>query len=253
MKLYNLPISLNHIETIFFKSFPISSRLKKLKSNTISSAIIESVNQQCYYVYEIDNKYYCCESICENKNQESTSSLTIINIPNIYMNENDITYLVNILNMNYQQISRKNEIKVNDVYVLLSSFDFSKKKNDDLLIRCTYEDQVYDYSSEIYDIIINNKHTSFIGLNPNVKIIYKDKNVLNDFLIHIFLILKILSILELFYNYENIFIMNDDSQDFVEKDFKISNVYKSNLKNIKRKDIILIFDFLKNTNQDIYI
>ena len=251
MKIYNLPLTMENIEIFFFKKFKIPEKLKMMKSKVFYECILESISNDMFFLYKIEDSYYCTNELDFDINTDKEGQLFILNIPNIYINENHISYIVNILDLVNYNFEKTIQYNVPDIYVFFRTNDIVYNLNKELKI-INIDKLEIGQDNSIYDIVINNKKTSFIGTNPNTQIIYKNENIIQLFLNKLFSMLKILSIIEKFYEYKNIYIINSQDEVFHEN-VDIYNLYNKNLKNIKIEDLIRIIDVLKKNDTIFHI
>lgn len=251
MKIYNLPLTMENIEIFFFKKFKIPKKLKMMKSKNFYECILESISNDLFFLYKIEDSYYCTNELVIDIDTDKEGQLFILNIPNIYINENHISYIVNILDLVNYSFQKTIQYKLSDVYVFFQSNDIINNLNKELKI-INIDKLEIGQDNSIYDIVINNRKTSFIGTNPNTQIIYKNENIIQLFLNKLFSMLKILSIVEKFYEYKNIYIVNSQDEIFYEN-VDIYNLYNKNLKNIKIEDLIEIINVLKKNDTIFHI
>jgi len=251
MKIYNLPLTMENIEIFFFKKFKIPNKLKMMKSKNFYECILESISNDLFFLYKIEDSYYCTNELVIDINTDKEGQLFILNIPNIYINENHISYIVNILDLVNYSFQKTIQYKLSDIYVFFQSNDIIHNLNKELKI-INIDKLEIGQDNSIYDIVINNRKTSFIGTNPNTQIIYKNENIIQLFLNKLFSMLKILSIVEKFYEYKNIYIVNSQDEIFYEN-VDIYNIYNKNLKNIKIEDLIEIINVLKKNDTIFHI
>lgn len=251
MKIYNLPLSLECIEIIYFKKFKLPKKLKLLNSCEFYNSILESINNDMFYLYKIGDTYYSASEIDIDENQKHEAELFIINIPNIYIQDNTVSFMVNILDLVYFEIIKNIQYNYKDIYLFFNDVDLTHLENDNLKIKII-SDISNSYDNSNYDIIVNNKKTSFIGLNPNTQFILNNNNITMNYVSKIFNILKILCIVEKFYDFSNIYIVNNTDESY-ENTCTINNIYSKNIKNVRMKDIMDIFQFLKKTDSIFYI
>jgi len=251
MKIYNLPLTMENIEIFFFKKFKVPKKLKMMKSKIFYECILESISNDMFFLYKIEDSYYCTNELDFDINTDKEGQLFILNIPNIYINENHISYIVNILDLVNYNFQKTIQYNVSDIYVFFQNNDIIHNLNKQLKI-INIDKLEIGQDNSIYDIVINNKKTSFIGTNPNTQIIYKNENIIQLFLNKLFSMLKILSIIEKFYEYKNIYIINSQDENFYEN-VDIYNLYNKNLKNIKIEDLMEIIDVLKKNDTIFHI
>jgi len=251
MKIYNLPLTMENIEIFFFKKFKIPKKLKMMKSKIFYECILESISNDMFFLYKIEDSYYCTNELDFDINTDKEGQLFILNIPNIYINENHISYIVNILHLVNYNFHKTIQYNVSDIYVFFQTTDIVHNIPKELKI-INIDKLEIGQDNSIYDIVINNRKTSFIGTNPNTQIIYKSENIIQLFLNKLFSMLKILSIVEKFYEYKNIYIINSQDDNFYEN-IDIYNLYNKNLKNIKIEHLIEIIDVLKKNDTIFHI
>lgn len=251
MKIYNLPLTMENIEIFFFKKFKIPNKLKMMKSKNFYECILECIANDLFFLYKIEDSYYCTNELVIDANTDKEGQLFILNIPNIYINENHISYIVNILDLVNYSFQKTIQYKLSDIYVFFQNNDIIHNLNKELKI-INIDKLEIGQDNSIYDIVINNRKTSFIGTNPNTQIIYKNENIIQLFLNKLFSMLKILSIVEKFYEYKNIYIVNSQDEIFYEN-VDIYNLYNKNLKNIKIEDLIEIINVLKKNDTIFHI
>lgn len=251
MKIYNLPLTMENIEIFFFKKFKIPNKLKIMKSKNFYDCILESISNDMFFLYKIEDNFYCTNELEIDMNTDKEGQLFILNIPNIYINENNISYIVNILDLVNYNFQKSIQYKVSDIYVFFQNNDIIHNLDKELKI-LNIDKLEMGQDNSIYDIVINNRKTSFIGTNPNTQIILKNENIIQSFLNKLFSMLKILSIVEKFYEYKNIYIINSQDEIFYES-VNIYNLYNKNLKNIKIENLIEIIDVLKKNDTVFHI
>lgn len=252
MKIYNLPLTIENIEIYYFKNFKFPKKLKIIRSKNFYQAILESIDNEMFYLYKLDDNYYGTKELSFDDNIKKEGELFIINIPNIYIHENNISYVVNILDLITYDFEKNIQYEKDNVYIFFKQTDIfpNFKENDLKLFNIDKVDPFQDNS--LYDILINNKKTSFIGLNPNIQIILDNKNIIDIYIKKLFELLKILSIVEKFYKYKNLFVINSEETNFCES-FTIYNIFNKNLQNIKICHVVDIIDILKKSNDIFYI
>jgi len=252
MKIYNLPLTMENIEIFFFKKFKLPKKLKIMKSKNFYECILEAVSIDMFYVYMIEDVFYCTNELCIEKNTEKEGQLYILNIPNIYINENHISYVVNILDLVNYKFEKTIQYEISDIYIFFKINSIIDNLNNEDLKIINIDKLEIGQDNSIYDIVINNKKTSFIGMNPNTQIIYKSENIIQLFLNKLLSMLKILSIVDKFYKYNNLYIINTQDELF-QDNVNIYNIYNKNIKNIKIENIIDIIDILKKNDTVFHI
>jgi len=251
MKIYNLPISLECIEIFYFKKFKVPKKMKLLTSIEFYDSILEAIDHDMFYVYKIDDIYYSCISLEIDDKQQQEGQLFILNIPNIYIQDNNMSYIVNILDLVKFNIEKNIQYEYKDIFLFFDNIEYVPNQKDNILKIKNIDDVNNNLDNSNYDVIVNNKKTSFIGLNPNTQFIYNNNNITNKYISKIFNILKILCFIEKYYTYCNISIINTNDDNF-EK-CNIYNIYSKNIKNISINDIMDIFNILKKSDNIFYI
>lgn len=252
MKIYNLPLTMENIEIFFFKKFRLPKKLKIMKSKNFYDAILESISTDMFYVYKIEDIFYCTNELDMDKDTQKEGQLFILNIPNIYINDNDISYVVNILDLVNFHFEKNIQYDFKNIYVFFQKNDMIHTLNEKDLKIINIEKLETGCDNSIYDIVINNRKTSFIGMNPNTQIIYKNENIIQIFLNKLFSMLKILSIIDKFFKYENIYIINSEDELFCENP-TIYTLFNKNIKNLKIQEILDIVDVLKKNDSVFHI
>jgi hypothetical protein len=247
MKIYNLPLTIENIEIFYFKKFKLPSQLKKIKSNDFYECLLESISNDMFYIFKINDNYYSTSNLEFGNDTIKESELFILNIPNIYINDNQISYVVNILHLTNFTFEKNVQYQYNDIYIFSNKNKIIDNLKGDSLKIINIDKLDIKNDNSIYDIVINNKNTFFIGLNPNTQILLNNYNITNQFLNRLFQLLKIISIVDKFYSYDNLYIINSDDDEF-SNDISIYTIYNKNIKNIKIKDIIDIIEILKKNN-----
>lgn len=253
MKLYQGYFNIDNIEIIYIKKFPIESELSIIKNiSNLKDIFFESLKNEMYFIYKINDKYYNTNSI-NNLNYYIFTEIYMLNVPNLYIINDKLTNIVNILNINNFEIDNTiicNEKK--NFYIFFNeNIDIDTKDNSFKILNTFNNINIIDYKNK-YDIVIKNNHVNFIGINDNFKIYNKNEDVTLIFLQRIFQILKTISIIYKFYNYNSIILVNKNNNIF-EKNINYNNILYENIENITILDILDIFNDIKNKDDIIYI